>query len=121
MQAIVLDRLEASTPLPMSEVARKLHCDTSNATGLVDRLEQHALIRRVTPPNDRRVRAVELTERGVEVRERLHRAIRVDNPLFARLSGAEREELERLLDRMLGREPLPTGPGAQPTMGRASG
>lgn len=103
MQAMLLDGLDPGTPLPMSEIARKLRCDTSNATGLVDRLEQHALIRRVTPPGDRRVRAVELTERGVGVRERLHRAIRVDNPLFARLSGSEQEQLERLVLRMLDR------------------
>jgi DNA-binding MarR family transcriptional regulator len=71
--------------MPMSEVARALHCDTSNATGLVDRLEQRGLIERRPSPTDRRVRAVALTEAGVVEREALGRRMRGENPVVAAL------------------------------------
>src|SRR5947209_2914157 len=50
--------------IPMSELAGALHCDTSNVTGIVDRLEQRGLVERRSAANDRRVRLLELTERG---------------------------------------------------------
>lgn len=102
MQALLLHCLDTRAPLPMSELARKLHCDTSNATGLVDRLEQQRLITRVTPPNDRRVRAVELTEQGARVRAELDERIRGANPLFDGLDPAAQRQLAELLEQLLG-------------------
>ena len=43
-QAMLLHQLD--DPLPMNEVAGKLHCDPSNVTGIVDRLEGRGLIER---------------------------------------------------------------------------
>ena len=36
-------------PMPMGELARRLDCDTSNITGIVDRLETRGLITRAVP------------------------------------------------------------------------
>src|SRR5579885_2974808 len=38
--------LQLSSPLPMSELAGRLGCDSSNVTGLVDRLEVRGLVAR---------------------------------------------------------------------------
>ena len=45
MQAHVLRLLEPGEPLPMRTLARKLCCDASNVTGIVDRLEERGLVR----------------------------------------------------------------------------
>ena len=38
--------MQLSSPLPMSELASRLGCDSSNVTGLVDRLEAGKLVAR---------------------------------------------------------------------------
>ena len=53
---------------PMGEIAAALACDASNATWLVDRLEERGLVERQPYPGDRRVKAVVLTEEGAKVR-----------------------------------------------------
>lgn len=109
MQAMLLHHLEDHQALPMTEIARKLHCDTSNATGLVDRLEQRELISRVTPAADRRVRAVELTESGRRVKRELDRRIRTENPALQQLTADEIEQLISLLTRILETSPPRSG------------
>ncbi|WNV75552.1 MarR family transcriptional regulator [Geodermatophilus sp. DSM 44513] len=96
-QARLIDVLQPGQPLPMTEVARLLGCDTSNATGLVDRLEQRGLLERRAAPADRRVRAVVLTPAGESARADLVQRTRTDNPLFARLDGEAARRLSRQL------------------------
>lgn len=85
--------LEPGQPRPMGVLADSLHCDASNATWLVDRLEERGLVERGTVPADRRVKTVVLTPLGVKTRaaviERLH-----EPP--AELLDLEREDLEEL-------------------------
>ena len=102
MQGMLLDRLEDDVPAPMSDLARQLHCDKSNLTGIVDGLEVLGLVERTTPPGDRRVRALVTTEQGRVVRARLGRRLRQDSPVLARLDPPEVQQLERLLERVLG-------------------
>jgi DNA-binding MarR family transcriptional regulator len=68
--------LQPDQPRPMGALAESLHCDASNATWLVDRLEERDLVERGTVPTDRRVKTVVLTSLGVKTRaaviERLH-------------------------------------------------
>jgi DNA-binding MarR family transcriptional regulator len=66
--------LDADEPRPMREVAEACHCDASNATWLVDRLEERGLVERRTPPEDRRMKTVALTAAG----ETLVEAIRTE-------------------------------------------
>lgn len=100
-QARLLDLLRPDHPMPMTEIARELHCDTSNATGLVDRLEQRGLIERRTSPTDRRVRAVALTEEGLAEREALQRRLRADNPMLLALDGSTCRALTAQLEAAL--------------------
>src|SRR6266581_9526790 len=51
-QAMLLRQL--GDALPMNEAAGKLHCDPSNVTGIVDRLEARGLIERQHLTKDRR-------------------------------------------------------------------
>jgi DNA-binding MarR family transcriptional regulator len=59
--------LDADAPRPMGWVAEACRCDASNATWLVDRLEERGLVERRTPPEDRRMKTVALTAAGVDL------------------------------------------------------
>src|SRR5215212_200087 len=72
MQAIALKHLEPGRPIPMSALAGTLRCDNSNVTGIVDRLEARGLVARRPGEQDRRVKMLEVTPEGEELRRRLH-------------------------------------------------
>jgi DNA-binding MarR family transcriptional regulator len=63
--------LDAGEAKPMRSVAEACQCDASNATWLVDRLEERGLVERRTTPVDRRLKTVALTEAGVALVEAL--------------------------------------------------
>lgn len=96
MQSMTLLHIGGGT-LPTKDIARHLHCDPSNVTGLVDQLEKRGYVHRVTPPTDRRVRAVEATERGRAVSVELRRGLVGGSHALDRLDAAELTELRRLL------------------------
>ena len=51
-------------PLPPSQIARYILVKSSTVTGVVDRLEQKGLVRRVRNSRDRRGINIELTDKG---------------------------------------------------------
>ncbi len=55
---------EAGGRLPFSALVERLGCVRSNVTGLIDRLQEDGLVRRVDHPDDRRMLFAELTEEG---------------------------------------------------------
>jgi MarR family transcriptional regulator, organic hydroperoxide resistance regulator len=85
-------------PQSRRSLAARLHCDPSNVTLLVDRLEVRGLVESHPDGKDRRVKAIALTPTGRQVRDRLV-ATTADSPTFARLSQTERRQLARLLTR----------------------
>ena len=64
-QAIAL-RILGGGPTPMGELAKYLMCDSSNVTGITDRLEERGLVRREPGESDRRVKLLVLTDEGRE-------------------------------------------------------
>lgn len=88
-------------PRPMRELAEHLACDASNVTGVADRLAAQGLVERVAG-DDRRVRLLQLTERGAQLRARLAEVVSNAPSPADKLSRAERAQLIRLLDKMLG-------------------
>ena len=96
-------------PLSRRELAERLHCDPSNVTFLVDRLERRRLVARTRVGSDRRVKAMALTPAGVEVRTRLIATL-AESSLFARLTRPEQRQLADLLGRCAhGRERATVG------------
>jgi DNA-binding MarR family transcriptional regulator len=102
MQAFALRQLEPGTPLAMSDLAEALHCDASNVTGIVDRLEARGLIARRGADHDRRVKMLVVTDKGAELRERLLARISEPPPAIASLSAADQRSLRDILRRALG-------------------
>ena len=102
MQAFALRLIEPGTPLAMSVLAEALHCDASNVTGIVDRLEVRGLIARRGADHDRRMKMLVVTEKGAALRERLLERISEPPPPIAALSAADQRSLRDILRRALG-------------------
>jgi DNA-binding MarR family transcriptional regulator len=85
-------------PLSRREVAERLHCDPSNVTFLVNRLERRRLVARARVKADRRVKALVLTAAGLDARNRLIATLAA-SAMFAQLTHAEQRQLANLLGR----------------------
>ena len=96
-QMHALRALDANEPMPMSELASQMHCDNSNITGIIDRLEDRELVQRRPAEHDRRVKHLLLTERGAELRERLGAAMAQPPAQLEKLSTDEQRQLRDLL------------------------
>jgi DNA-binding MarR family transcriptional regulator len=95
-QLDVLRQLHAHGPTPMRRLAATMHCEASNLTGLVDKLERRGLVQRQDHPADRRVRVLALTDEGTEVSFQMWAAVTSGCP-FMNLAPEDRAELDRLL------------------------
>jgi DNA-binding MarR family transcriptional regulator len=63
-QLHILYTLQRSGEMPMSRLADVLHVSLSNATGLIDRIEERGFIERTGVPEDRRVVVISVTDAG---------------------------------------------------------
>ncbi|EGG49425.1 MarR family transcriptional regulator [Streptomyces griseoaurantiacus M045] len=91
-------------PLPMRRLARKLKCEPSNVTGIVDRLESRGLVERRPDPADRRVKLAAATEEGRRVARGLRESLHFARAPLAALPEEDRVRLRDLLRRMLPEE-----------------
>lgn len=94
--------LEPGVPLPMSALADRLHCDNSNVTGIVDRLEARDLVERQPATHDRRVKHLLLTEEGTRIRQEVGEQMGQTPEGFARLTSGEQRRLVTLLRKLAG-------------------
>ena len=89
-------------PRSMRYLADAHHCDASNITGIVDRLEKRGLVERRADPADRRVTLIGRTNDGDEMRSRLVNAALGTLSGLGSLSESELEQLNELLGRLVG-------------------
>jgi DNA-binding MarR family transcriptional regulator len=102
--------LQRSGEMPMSRLAEVLHVSLSNATGLIDRIEERGFVERTRVPEDRRVVMIRVTDAGRRMLEEVD-AISSDllRSVFGRigrsqLAGVGRAiaELRRALEAEMG-------------------
>ena len=96
-----LSGLEATAGRTMRSLAEAWDCDASNATFIVDRLEARGLVERRPRPEDRRVRSVVLTAKGVRLKRQLLEGLYAPPEELSRLKPSELEVLSTLLSRLL--------------------
>ncbi len=84
----------------MSDLAEAWSCDASNATFIVDRLEERELAERRTVATDRRVKLVVLTARGAAIRGRILQRFFEPPPELLELSRADLEALREAAGRL---------------------
>lgn len=95
-QAVALRELPE--PRTLRELARRMHCEASNATFVADRLEVMGLLERRPHPTDRRAKLLHLTPEGAKLRKEVVRQLRIDSPI-GKLSEEEQGTLRDLLTR----------------------
>jgi DNA-binding MarR family transcriptional regulator len=87
---------ELSEPITARELATRMSCEASNATFILDRLEEQGLIERRPHPTDRRAKQIVLTPAGQRHRAGALELLDSQSPLAA-LSKREQESLRDLL------------------------
>lgn|GEM_PF-254186 len=103
MQLFTLCLINLDGSTVMHEISKGLRCDASNVTGLVDRLLALGFVERSEHPTDRRIKVIELTAKGREVRGSIMRKL-ADTAvpgLQSGLSAAEQGTLTALLTKTL--------------------
>lgn len=85
----------------MRSLADDWQCDPSNATFIVDRLEELGLASRQPLLNDKRVKLVVLTRKGERTRTELLQEFHQPPPEFDALDRADLETLERIVAKLL--------------------
>jgi DNA-binding MarR family transcriptional regulator len=98
---------ELTGPMTMRELAGRMTCEPSNATVVIDKLDQLQLIERRPHPTDRRAKQLALTPEGAKLRKKLLSVLR-EQPLLTGLTQQEQGKLKELLQRAL------TDPSAHP-------
>ncbi|MBF6297022.1 MarR family transcriptional regulator [Nocardia amamiensis] len=87
---------ELSEPITARELAARMSCEPSNATFVLDRLEQQDLIRREPHPTDRRAKQIVLTPAGRRRRDDALELLGASSPLTS-LTGTQQQALRDLL------------------------
>jgi DNA-binding MarR family transcriptional regulator len=86
-------------PRTMGELARMLHCDNSNVTGIVDSLEDKTLAIRKPSEADRRIKVVELSGQGEALLERLKHEVAKPPAWVKNLPKEDQAALRDILQR----------------------
>jgi DNA-binding MarR family transcriptional regulator len=86
--------LEHHGDMPMSRLADLLDVSVSNATGLIDRMEERGLVERIRVPDDRRVVIVRASAEGARQRDEIE-ALKLDRmrSILARLDPGQLERI----------------------------
>jgi MarR family transcriptional regulator, organic hydroperoxide resistance regulator len=100
-QQMIALRILRGGPRKMSDLANALFCDNSNVTGIVDRLEEHGLVRREADEADRRVKLIVLTSEGEWMRGEITKRMAEPPPAIAALSEEDQRALRDILERAL--------------------
>jgi DNA-binding MarR family transcriptional regulator len=93
--------IDPDEPRPMSELAREMNCDRSYVTGVVDDLERAGYAERRTGVQDRRVKAIALTDAGRRALDHVRHTLMGPPPGLAALTVAQQRTLARLLTKAL--------------------
>jgi MarR family transcriptional regulator, organic hydroperoxide resistance regulator len=93
---------EMSGPMSMGELATRMSCEPSNATFVVDKLENLGLIERRPHATDRRSKQLVLTKRGTALRGKLLQLLGRDSPL-AGLTAKQQGVLQGLREQAITR------------------
>ncbi len=102
VQYAVLQSVANQPGIDQRSLARAAGLDTSTIAGVVDRLEDRALLQRSTPPGDRRVRLLHLTAEGGRLLAAVQPAMqRAQDRILQPLPAAERAVFLRMLHRLV--------------------
>jgi DNA-binding MarR family transcriptional regulator len=86
-------------PLPPSQIAKLIMINSSTVTGIIDRLEQKGLVKRLRISDDRRIITVELTENGKVLAE--HAPPPIQWKIIDGLNKASERDVKRIASTLI--------------------
>lgn len=102
---LVMSLVERETCQSQIAIAERIGLDKTTLTYLLDGLEKEDLIRRVTDPNDRRSRHINLTPNGITALAGFSKAVeQVEHSILARLGEGEAAQFRAFLSKAAGLE-----------------
>jgi DNA-binding MarR family transcriptional regulator len=99
-QSLTLLLMPSSNLLTMHDVSIRMGCDASNATGLIDALEQKKFIAREEKPGDRRTKMVRLLSDGQRTRQEIIKDLAANSEISDKLTAAEIDQLLAILQKI---------------------
>jgi DNA-binding MarR family transcriptional regulator len=100
---VALTLIRDHSPISQQDLAEGLHLDPSNVVGVLNELEERALVSRRRDPADRRRHIVEISEDGyAELAAMERRLACVEDDLLKALTADQRTALHELLLRAAG-------------------
>ena len=101
-QFLVLDRLSRQKEWTMQEFVRATEMKSSSATGMIDRLVKHGLVRRRRGVQDRRSVLVMITKKGQGIVDEVYSQKKQGIiQLFKRLNAQERQNYLDILQKLV--------------------
>jgi MarR family transcriptional regulator, lower aerobic nicotinate degradation pathway regulator len=98
----LLATLTEEGPASQADLGRRCGIDRSDVVAAINDLAGRGLVVRAPDPADRRRNVISVTDAGVEEARRMGATVdRVQRDLLAPLSATEREQLRRLLTRLV--------------------
>lgn len=97
-QLWVVKILKESSPMKVSDLARRMYLHPATMVGLLDRLEAKGLLKRTRFEKDRRVVFIDLTEQGRDLE--INSPAVVQNLLIGRLENLTGQELKIISEGM---------------------
>lgn len=92
--------LDGDRPVPMKYLCALLNCDASNITGMIERLVHSGFIQREDSLEDRRVKMIRLTQKGIHLRQLAVAHLEKAGPHgITRLTVEEQQQLAALLEK----------------------
>lgn len=92
---------ELSEPITARELANRMFCEPSNATFVLDRLEERGLVQRRAHPDDRRAKQIVLTAEGERRRDEVLQRLAAESPV-APLTDDQQRSLREVLTALAG-------------------
>ncbi|MCG7409405.1 MarR family transcriptional regulator [Paenibacillus sp. ACRRX] len=100
-QAVLLDIVYAANKITVGEIAIEMNNSSSAVSQLIAKMEKNQFIHRTINPDNRREVFITLGTKGVEYFEKQEYVERsVADRLFSKLTDAERNELERITNKL---------------------
>ncbi|WP_413944706.1 MarR family winged helix-turn-helix transcriptional regulator [Bdellovibrio sp. HCB-162] len=98
----IMKLLQINGPASQISLGQDMHIDKASMVKFIDGLEKQKYVRRVPDKNDRRIKLVELTEKGLKDLQKLARIRQeIEDEFLSPLSAKEKESLREIVSKLV--------------------
>lgn len=98
----IMKLLQITGPASQISLGQDMHVDKASMVKFIDGLEKQKYVRRVTDKKDRRIKLVELTEKGSKALQTLAEIrVQVENEFLSPLTNREKDLLKEIVSKLV--------------------